>query len=346
VFFASARAAALLAGALLLSGGCPRDDEPEPVVERRVLMGTEVTVTAWDPARTREEAAAAVDQAFGKMASLESVLSRHGEDTELSRMNRAAGKGPFKVSEDLWNVIDLAAKAWSASGGAFDPTVGPLVLLWVQAGKENRLPTEAAIEQARARTGFRKIAVDPAERTAALPEGFSLDLGGIAKGYIVDQAAKVLRAAGVANGVVEAGGDLFAFGTRPDGGPWRIGIQDPAAGEGVGSALVDVLAVTGRGVTTSGHYRRFTTIEGKRYSHILDPRTGRPVEQTVLSVTVVAPDAATADGLSTAVAVLGVEKGLALVEARKDAEALLLVAGKDGKAEARETEGLAAFRAK
>jgi thiamine biosynthesis lipoprotein len=336
--------ASIAALIVLALAGCARAGQANPVVERRVLMGTEVTVTAWDAAGTPEETAAGVEKAFRRMTDLEAVLSRHKEDSELSRLNRAAGKGPVRVSAELWTVIEAAGKAWKASGGAFDPTVGPLVLLWIRAGKENRLPSDEEIARALALVGFDKVALDPAGRMAALPEGFSLDLGGIAKGYIVDEAARVLREAGLGNAIVEAGGDLAAFGARPDGSAWRIGIQDPAAGERVDARFAEILAVSGRGVTTSGHYRRFTTIEGKRYSHILDPKTGRPVSQAVLSVTVVAADAVTADGLSTAVAVLGAAKGLAMVESLGGAEALVLLAGKDGGFEVRETKGMGAYK--
>lgn len=319
-----------------------RRSGPALVRERRVLMGTEVTVVAWDPRLGEREVGAAVADAFRRMEALERVLSRHREDSDLSRLNRAAGRGPVEVHPRLGQALSRAREAWEASGGAFDPTVGPLVRLWIRAAKENRLPDGDAVRESLGRTGFGKVGFS-GSGLVALPEGFSLDLGGIAKGYIVDLGAEALRLAGVGNGMVEAGGDLFCFGNRVDGTPWKVGVQDPASGDATAPLFVKVLRVSGKGVTTSGHYRRYSTIEGRSYSHILDPRTGRPVEQAVLSVTVVAPDAAGADGLSTAVAVLGVERGLRLVESLDGVEALILTEAQEGGYALHASSGMKAY---
>jgi thiamine biosynthesis lipoprotein len=308
-------------------------------------MGTEVTLTAWDADLPEADVRAAVVEALERMEALESVLSRHREASALSALNRRAGQGPLEVPESLWRVLMSAKEAWERSGGAFDPTVGPLVRLWIGAAKANRMPADETIRSALANVGFDRVKWGPARKQVGLPAGFSLDLGGIAKGWIVDEAVRVLREKGIENGLVEAGGDLFALGKRADGSPWRVGVQDPAAGEGPSPALVRVLGVSGVGVTTSGHYRRFSTIEGRRVSHILDPKTGRPVSEAVASVTVVAPDSATADGLSTAVAVLGLEKGLALVESTDGAEALVLVSEEGGGYAFHETGGFSKYLA-
>lgn len=327
------------------AAGCRRTWPPPRVVESRVLMGTDVTITAWDPALKEEQLRGAVSAAFDRMAAMEALLSRHRKESELSGLNAQAGRGKVRVTTELWTALHHARKAFDTSGGAFDPTVGPLVRLWVDAAKADRVPERAEIDAALALVGFSKVELDEADATVTLPQGMSLDLGGIAKGYIVDEAAAVLKKAGVGNAIVEAGGDLFAFGSRVGKEPWKIGIQDPSAGEEVSAAkLAGVLRVSGRGVTTSGHYRRFSVIQGKRYSHILDPRTGFPVEQSVLSATVMAGSAAEADGLSTAVAVLGPAGGLELLERVEGAEGLLLVKGEgEGVARTEKTSGIGAL---
>jgi len=336
----------LTAAVLLLAAlaACRRDPGGGKVVSRRVLMGTEVTVTAWDEIQTVPDIEKAVEAAFDRMDALEDVLSKHEADSELSALNRRAGQGPTRVGEEIWRVLLEAREAWRLSSGAFDPTVGPLVRLWIEAARNDRFPTEEAVRRARARTGFGHVILESRDGhggNVTLPEGFSLDLGGIAKGWIVDRGVEVLKAWGLENVLVEAGGDLYASGARPDGTPWRVGVQDPEAGREGLAGLAAVLAVRDRGVTTSGHYRRFSTIEGKDVSHILDPRAGRPVEQTVLSVTVVAPTASRADGLSTAVAVLGPGEGLELAESLPGVEALLLVPGDEpGSCRVLQTDGL------
>lgn len=336
-------AAALLALGLLLSACGPNPVRSPQVAMRRNLMGTEVTITAWTAELDEEALTAAVEAAFSRMADLEKALSRHDPESELSSLNKAAGGEPVRTSRDLWRALMLAKDAWKTSKGAFDPTVGPLIGLWIAAAKNDKLPTPRQIDGARRKLGFGTVTLD--DGTVQLKQGMSIDLGGIAKGFIVDEAVARLKEKGVTNGLVEAGGDLFAFGTRPGGARWRVGVQDPAAGKDVTGQLVATLAVSDKGITTSGHYRRFSEIEGRRTSHILDPRTGRPVPMGLLSVTVVAPTAAQADGLSTAVAVLGPEQGLALIEGLPGVEAYLVLQGDEGYA-FRQTEGLAALLVK
>ncbi len=318
--------AAALAAVLAFLPCCGRTTNPAAglVSETRTLMGTVVTITACgDESRIDN----AVGGAFETMASLEAELSKHNPESGLSRLNASAGRGKVAVSEELIENIELSVRISRLSGGAFDATVGPIMKLWKDAAKSGRMPAEEAVAGARLSTGFGRIDLDRAGRKAGLPEGMSLDLGGIAKGYIVDRAARTLILLGASSGLVVAGGDLYAFGNRRDGGPWRVGVQNPKDPDSTDP--VAVLEISDCGVTTSGHYQRFTEIEGKRISHIVDPATGMPVDNGILSVTVVAPSAAFADGLSTSVAVMGERRGLDLVESLESVECLLLV--DDGK---------------
>ncbi|MHC5037050.1 MAG: FAD:protein FMN transferase [Planctomycetota bacterium] len=333
----------LLAIASALFFSSCRRGAVERVIERRVLMGTEVTITAWDRHKPTTEVASAVKESFRSMEALERLLTRHDKESELSQLNAQAGSGPVKVGPELLRILQRAQEVWETSQGAFDPTVGPLVALWIRAAKADRLPGKKEIQSALTRVGFGRVQVDGEGGTVALPAGFSLDLGGIAKGYIVDEGARGLRKAGIGNVLVEAGGDLAAFGKRPDGTPWRVGIQNPEEGGESGAGLVGVLGISGRGVTTSGHYRRFSVIQGKKYSHILDPLTGIPVRPSVLSVTVVAPNATQADGLSTAVAVLGADRGLAVIHKVPGVEVFIIRRDERGRIGILESAGMSSY---
>jgi thiamine biosynthesis lipoprotein len=251
---------------------------------------------------------------------LEARLSIHLDSTPLARFNRAPAHRWVELGEETVRLLERARRLSRATGGAFDITCGPQVALWRQAGKENRLPTPAQVEAARARSGWELLEL-AGSRARKGAESLALDLGGIAKGEAIDRALAVLAAAGCAGGLVEIGGDLRCFGRRPGGRPWEILVRDPyRPGESCAS-----LEVGEGALCTSGDYFRYTEIEGRRYSHILDPRTGRPAGQAS-SVTVLAPRAVVADAWATALSVLGPE-GLDRVESRPGLEALMIVGG-------------------
>jgi thiamine biosynthesis lipoprotein len=225
------------------------------------------------------------------------------------------------VSPHLWQPVRRALVLARETGGAFDPTVGPLVELWKITWRKGRLPTPEAVRAARALVGHRLVECSGEEPVLRLTKpGMRLVLSGIAKGYAVDQAVTVLRARGIAAALVDAGGDMCAYGTPPRRESWLVGIRDP---QNRGSILPNPVRLVDGAVATSGDYEQFAVVDGKRYSHILDPRTGRPV-QGMTSVTVVAPDAMTADALATAASVLGPQDALALSEKRPDVEMMIL----------------------
>jgi thiamine biosynthesis lipoprotein len=274
-----------------------------------------------------------LEAALGALQRVDARMSAYRADSELSRLNAAPAGAWTPVSEPLMEVLVLSRRLSRDSGGRFDVTVRPLILLWKSAGANRKLPTDAELAAARAAVGFQAVELDTEGRRVRFTRpDMSIDLGAVAKGYAVDRAVDALRRAGCAAGLVEVGGDLRVFGRKPDGTKWRTGIRNPrvpAAGRPASRrserALWTVLAVADRAVVTSGHYERSTEIEGVRYSHILDPTTGRPVRQHVASVTVVADTCALADGLATAVAVLGPVEGMALIERLAGVEAMVLV---------------------
>lgn len=282
-----------------------RGDEDTGEFRRaRLLMGTVVEITLLDGG-AQSDAEAAMEAAFSAMAEVEARMSAHRQDSEVARLNAAAG--PLKVSAETAEVLELGLHVAAASAGAFDLTMGQLKALWGFEGDAPHVPSDAEIVTALHGIGPESLRLEGrlvTKRNAAL----RVDLSAIAKGYAVDQAIDALRAAGIRRASVNAGGDLRLLGDH-GGRPWRIGIQHPRHPQGV---LV-TLELADAAVVTSGDYERFFEVEGVRYHHILDPRNGRPAD-ACQSVTVVAASAAEADALATAAFVLGPVAGRRLVE--------------------------------
>lgn len=288
-----------------VASGCTRQ---ATLTSSRIQMGTFVTITATGPPGTLKEATGA---AFERIEELEALLSAHTQTSELAAVCAAAGGEPVRVSPDVVNALLLALDVAADSGGALDPTCRPLVEAWGFLEGTPHIPSLAALEEALSRVGWQGVEVDAASSTVRLARaGMSLDLGAVAKGYIADAAAAVLRERGATGGIVEAGGDIACFGRREDGERWVLGLENPR-----GEGLLARIRVTDAGVATSGDYRRFFEAEGRRYSHIIDPRTGWPA-RGLASVTVIAETAAEADALATAAFVLGEEEGARLLERR------------------------------
>lgn len=283
---------------------------------RQTHMGSEFKLILY----TTDEAAArrASDAAFARVAALDQTLSDYDPESELMRLCQRAGGPPVAISDDLFRVLDRSLEMARASDGAFDPTVNPVVRLWRRARRQRKLPDGAALEKARALVNWRDLKLDPVARTARLARaGMKLDLGGIAKGFAADEALAVLKRAGVLSGLAAVAGDITVADPPPGEPGWFVGVaplDDP------NRPPETVLTLRHRSVSTSGDAERFVEIDGRRYSHIVDPRTGLGVVDRA-SVTVVAADGATADALATAVYVLGVDRGLALVERTERAAA-------------------------
>jgi thiamine biosynthesis lipoprotein len=298
--------------ALGLAAGCSASPRGELILEG-AAFGTGWTVRV---ARTQAlPAQATLERAVRQVLErVDQQMSTHRDDSELARFNRLRESAWFEVSPETARVSAAARELALRSGGAFDPTVGPLVQLWgFGARQADTLPPGAErLRAARAAVGFDLLAVReaPPALRKAVPE-LELDLSAIAKGYAADAIAERLLALGAASFLIEVGGELRASGARPRGGPWRVAIEDPLARAQATPALV---ALRDEAIATSGPYRNFVVRGGQRFSHLLDPRTGAPVSGDLLSVSVIAPSALLADGWATALLVAGAEEGWALAE--------------------------------
>jgi FAD:protein FMN transferase len=261
-------------------------------------MGTLFRIKLY--AADAQQATTAFSAAFNRVQELDAILSDYKPDSELNQISQS----PIRVSEDLFRVLAASQKLAEETGGAFDVTLGPIIRLWREARKLNRVPYSEALREAGSRCGYRKLHLDAANRTAALDQpGMQLDVGGIAKGYAADEALAALKQLGIRSALVAASGDL-AFSDPPPGQRgWRIGIGSSDR----------VLELSNAAVSTSGDAEQHLEADGKRYSHIIDPGTRMGLTSGI-TVTIMAPRGIDADGISTAVSVLGAERGKEFIE--------------------------------
>jgi thiamine biosynthesis lipoprotein len=296
--------------------------ESSAVRVSRSLMGTTFEIAAWASADHQTATRDLLNEALDAVAVLERQISGWDSESETSALNRAAGLAPVAVGGDLRALVEIAASWSERTDGAFDVTVAPLLELWKRAAARGEPPTEAELQVALEKVGFEKILAD-GETLFLRQSGMQLGFGAIGKGFAADRAAEMLLAAGVENFIVGAGGDLVVRGSR-GGAPWQVGVRDPR-----GSGLLAVSPMSNRAVATSGDYEQFISIGGRRYAHILDPRSGKPVGR-LASVTVFSARAVDSDALATALFVMGSDEGIEFVEGLPEAEAIFVT--EDGSA--------------
>lgn len=283
-----------------------------PVIEKEeFLMGTIVQIKA--PVGINGNAgkvAEAIDKAFGEIARVESVFSTYKADSEISRINHLKKGEALKISGEAFELIKKAIEYGIRTGGAFDITVKPLIDIWAGAKAEGKIPSESDIKDAIDKVGSRDVILASSAATISFNKpGMAIDLGGVAKGYAVDRAIKKLIENGIKNAIVHAGGDMYCLGFKSGSKPWKVGIQHPRDRR----SIIYELEVRDKSIDTSGDYERYFMMGGKRYSHIIDPVTGMPIGDDVVSVTVIADDPAVGDIYSTALCILG-EDGLRLAK--------------------------------
>lgn len=290
----------------------------ETVKDIRKKMGSrfEITAVHTDEAVARR----AIEQAYDEIERIEEMISSWRPNSETSAVNRLAGSQPQPVSQELFNLVRRSLKLSQLTEGAFDITFAGVGKLWDFKSQTPVVPDAMTIKAALDHVGYGKIILDSERRSIYLTDPTArIGFGAIGKGYAANRAVWTLKDQGITSGVVNAGGDLVAFGQQEDGTAWDIGIAHPRQHDHIFARL----PLTEQAVVTSGDYESFFLIDGKRYAHIIDPRTGYPVDH-LESVTIVCPDAELADGLATAVAVMGPEVGLDLVNHLNGVEALLV----------------------
>jgi len=296
---------------------------PEKVTGEDHAMGTHLAYASFTtPALDAPRLHALFDAATAEVRRLEKLMTTWDPASEVSQINAAAGQHPVAVGPETFDVIHEAVHASEISEGCFDITFETLHGLWkFDQDLDPHPPTAAEVKAKVKYVGYRHVKLDAVAHTVFLDESHvRIGLGGIAKGYAVDKAAKVLLDAGMTSFYVQAGGDLYTHGAKPDGSPWQAGIRDPRGPEGDYFAM---MGVTDHAFSTAGDYERSYIVEGKRYHHIIDPRTGFPATAS-RSVTIWAPTALLADEVDDAVFILGPDKGLKLVESLEGVGAVIV----------------------
>jgi len=290
--------------------------------QNKIVMNTIAKIIAIGP--DKKIAQSSIDAAFKKIYRLERLMNRYDANSQLSHINKLAAKEPVKIDKDLFDILRQSVYYSKITNGAFDITVGPLVDLWKKCAEANSVPTDQQLEQVKKIIGHDKLILDANDFSVRFTtEGVSLDLGAIAKGFATDKAVEEMKKRGATGGLVDIGGQIGCFGLTRKNGNWLIGIRNPAKSES--NQVIAKLALSDMAVSTSGNYERFYKIGDHQFSHIFNPATEKNADQ-LASVTIISSSGTCADALSTAVSVLGAEKGLALIEKIGDTEAILIPA--------------------
>lgn len=305
----------------LIVSGCAQLSSEKPYKESRFLMDTLIEITAYGP-----QGQVAVKDAFSEFERMYALANQYDPNSQVSKVNQAAGSNKVVVDDDILAMVEESCQLADKLDGAFDVTIGPLVDLWGIGKKGEYVPADSEIAKVLPLVNYKLIELDKVNKTLYLPQkGMQLDLGGIAKGYAVDKAIAKLQAAGIKSALINAGGTVRVVGSRPDGKPWRIGVQDPRKADGVSAKLELAGWDT---METSGDYQRFMMKDDVRYAHIFDPRTGKQ-PRDMAAVTMIMNNASQGDIFSTALLVLGVERSKELLKQFPGVEAIFITL--DGK---------------
>ena len=285
--------------------------------QKTYLMGSDFEITV--VAKTQLEADKQIGIAISEISRIEALISSWKTTSETSNINKNAGVNPVKVSEELFSLIQRALQISNLTDGAFDISYASMDKLWKYDGSMTQMPSKEAIKKSVAKVGYKDIVVDPQNSTVFLKnKGMKIGFGAIGKGYAADKAKKLLISNGVSGGIINASGDINSWGSKPSGSSWQVAITNPL-NKNKAFAMLPIKDA----VVTSGNYEKYVTFNSRRYSHIIDPRTGYP-SQGIISVTVFAPKAELADALATSVFVMGVETGIDRINQLKAIECIII----------------------
>jgi thiamine biosynthesis lipoprotein len=280
-------------------------------------MGSDFEITV--VAITQLEADKQIAIAIGEISRIEALISSWKPTSQTSNINKNAGVAPVQVSEELFSLIQRALQISNLTDGAFDISYASMDKLWKYDGSMTQMPSKEAIKKSVAKVGYKDIVVDPKNSTVFLKnKGMKIGFGAIGKGYAADNAKKLLILNGVSGGIINASGDINSWGSKPSGSSWQVAITNPL-NKNKAFAMLPIKDA----VVTSGNYEKYVTFNSRRYSHIIDPRTGYPA-QGIISVTVFAPKAELADALATSVFVMGVETGIDRINQLKAVECIII----------------------
>jgi thiamine biosynthesis lipoprotein len=311
----------ILALALTSCTPKPVDSVPtqdKPITKSDYILGTIIDITIYD-----KQDEAIIDKALDRIREIEAKMTiNNAETSEIIALNEAAGKNEAQLSLDTFDVLERAKYYSELTNGLFDPTVGPIVKLWNIGTDYAAIPDPKVLEEKRNLINNDKLILDRSTLTAKLEDAdMQVDLGAIAKGYAADEVAKILKENGVQHAIINLGGNVLTIGGNMLDKPWKIGIQNPFNPRG---DYLGIVSIKDKTVVTSGTYERYFEKDGKRYHHILDPRTGYPADNEVASVSIITDSSMDGDGNSTSVLLLGLEEGMKFVESQKNIDAIFI----------------------
>lgn len=293
----------------------------KPVEKETYMMGTIIQLKIYG-----SNAKKATEEALQRISDIENKMSVNIETSEVTKLNAKAGISAERLSTDTYSVIEKSVQYSKLTQGALDATIEPIVKLWgIGTGKE-RIPSQSEIDEKLKLVDYNDIILDSKNCTAKLSRtGQAIDLGAIAKGYTADEIKKVLISNKISSALINLGGNVYALGNKTDGTSWNIGLQNPLDTRG---QYIGTVSVTDKSVVTSGNYERFFIQNGKRYHHIFDSKTGYPSESGLISTTIISDNSIDGDALSTSTYIMGLTKGMKLVESIKGVEAIFITADK------------------
>lgn len=306
----------------LLIGCSPKINPSKPLKKTNYLLGTLVEITLYD---SRDEKI--IDEVFDRIREIENKMTINiGDTSEIIKLNEASGMSGAKISPDTFFVIEKGKYYSELSEGHFDITIGPVVKLWNIGTDDARIPDSKELSEALNLVDYKKLHLNKERLEAKLDvKGMKVDLGAIAKGYAADEAASILKRHGIKHAIINLGGNLLAIGNNINGNPYRIGVQNPFNPRGDYMGIIEIEDKT---VVTSGIYEKYLEKDGKRYHHILEPSTGYPADNGLAGVSIITEKSIDGDGLSTSVFLLGLEKGMELIEKLPNVEAIFITVDK------------------
>lgn len=298
--------------------------------ETRPYLGAYVTIQCFY--ETGKDIAAAINQCWKRMDEIQHHMNAYAPTGDLAEINRSGFYG-VRVGPQVYQLLKDSVNLSRVTEGAFDVTVFPLVEFWRNAAQQGRIPSKAAVAAAKSKVGYQGLRFEEPDRIMLATEEMKVDLGGIVSGYACDEMCAILEAEGIRNFLIDTGGEILCRGQNKGRSPWLIGIQDPQNK----ARLLKTVELKDSCVSTSGNYEKFYTIEGVRFSHIIDPLSGYP-QKEVISATVIAKTATQADALSTALCVVGSKKAVALLR-RLDSVEAMIIERKNGRLSTSQTRG-------
>ena len=309
----------------MLLFGCSEEDDYQLVQQSKFALGTYTQVTVYAP--NEEDGKIIINEVFRRVKEIENLMSSNIQDSDTSKLNAQAGESAVTIHPETFEMLQLAKEYKRLTGGTFNIGIGALINLWDIGGDNQRVPDESEINALLDHFDLDELTLIEDSYEAKIEDPKMLvDLGGIAKGYAVDEAIRIIEEHGIEHAIVDFGGDVYVLGSNPDGNEWRIGISSPEIG---GSGVVGRIFSSDMSVVSSGDYERYFIEKEQLYHHILNPSTGYPTDNQLSSVTIISNTALEGDILSTAIFVMGLEDGLSFVDSLNDIEAILITDSKE-----------------